>query len=183
MITNPKPNKVVASLEGKGTVGDANPDRPILTYPLEVQGRMPRVWPPEFESLTGNFLDFLWQGIKGLPKTGSCQRLQGNRRHSPASYSLSAFSARGSSLPVPASASIWRSHLSAMYCSNHRLNSTSCSGVSCRTDFSTFSTALIKRTIPWFGLLEKPFTWTGYSKGTALGVRNIRVAENNRRNE
>jgi hypothetical protein len=169
MIANPKPNKIVASLEGESTVGDPNSDGPVLTYPFEVQGRVPGIALPEFEPFPGNFLDFLWQGIEGLPKTGSRERFQGNGRHSPASYSLSAFSARVSNLPVPASASTWRSHLSAMYCSNHRLNSTSCSGVSCRTDLSTFSTALIKGTLPQFGPLEKPFTRTEYLNGKVIG--------------
>src|SRR5215213_7582162 len=117
-MTNPEPKEIVTLLQGKSAVGDTDADRPILSDSFEVERGMRRIVLPELEALSGQRLNFGRQGIESLPEVRPGERFQGNFRHSPAWYSLRAFSARWSSLPASASAAIWRSHLSAMYSSN-----------------------------------------------------------------
>lgn len=155
-MTNPKPNEIVTLLQREGSVSDAHAHRPIFADPFKVEGRMPWIALPKLETPASDRLNLRWQGVERLPKVRSGKRFQGNFRLSPAWYSLSAFSARGSSFPASASAAICRSHLSAMYSSNQRLNAASSSGENSRTHFSTFSTALTKQQYVVSADLKRP---------------------------
>jgi hypothetical protein len=128
VVSDPKPNQAFRPVLCDCSVVQSNPSGIIDADFFQPQGWVPRILLEEFEILVCETFDFIRKLPVSKPEVWGSKMIHSGE-HLPASKSSSALAASCANRPLKISFSIFSSHLSEVYCSNHSVKTlNSCGG-------------------------------------------------------